>query len=108
VPRATCDSASVLLLLYLLWTLRHCMSQTCQVRWLCAAVAGTAKVKGGGGGDDDGNENDKDGDGGRYSVLVQYHAPCIMPWLWDEAAPSADPRMRPSHISLRAGSRGAF
>lgn len=69
---------------------------------MCAGVTGTkdAKSSDGGGGDDGGD--------GRYSVLVQYHAPCIMPWLWDEAAPSADPRMRPSHISLRAGSRGAL
>lgn len=44
---------------------------------------------------------------GGYTVLVQYHAPCIMPWLWDEAAPGADARMRPSHIGLRAGSHGA-
>lgn len=50
----------------------------------------------------------KGGAGGEYAVLVQYHAPCVMPWLWDEAAPSADPRMRPSHIDLRAGSRGAI
>ena len=54
-----------------------------------------------------GGEVAKDAGSGDFSVLVQYHAPCIMPWLWDEAAPSADPRMRPSHISLRAGSRGA-
>ena len=44
--------------------------------------------------------------GAGYAVLVQYHAPCIMPWLWDEAAPAADPHLRPSHITLRAGRQG--
>jgi hypothetical protein len=74
----------------------------------CADFTKSKDAESGGGGDDGGGGKDDGGGGGRYSVLVQYHAPCIMPWLWDEAAPSADPRMRPSHISLRAGSRRAF
>lgn len=86
---------------------RRCVPWNLRMGRMCADETGTKDAKSskdGGGSTDDG----KGDSGGRYSVLVQYHAPCIMPWLWDEAAPSADPRMRPLHISLRAGSRGAI
>jgi hypothetical protein len=72
----------------------------------CFDITGNAEARDPSNGDDGGGGGG--GDDEEYSVLVQYHAPCIMPWLWDEAAPSADPRMRPSHISLRAGSRGMW
>ena len=45
------------------------------------------------------------GAGGQCDVLVVYRAPCILPWLWDEAAPAAD--LHPSAVPLIAGSRGA-
>jgi len=39
-------------------------------------------------------------------VVVQYHAPCVLPWIWDAARPAGSGTLQTQPIPLRAGAEG--
>ena len=44
---------------------------------------------------------------GDFTVVVQYHAPCVLPWVWDAARPAGSGTLQSQPIPLRAGADGA-
>ncbi len=45
---------------------------------------------------------------GNFTVVVQYHAPCVLPWIWDAARPAGSGTLQTQPIPLRAGAEGAL
>ena len=68
------------------WPASHCFAET-----LAASLAG------GSGGSETGD----------FTVVVQYHAPCVLPWIWDAARPAGSGTLQSQPIPLRAGADGA-
>ena len=45
---------------------------------------------------------------GDFLVVVQYHAPCVLPWVWDAARAPEERHFKPHALPLRAGAAGAL
>ena len=43
---------------------------------------------------------------GDFTVVVQYHAPCVLPWVWDAVRPAGSGTLQTQPIALRAGAEG--
>ena len=41
-------------------------------------------------------------------MVVQYHAPCVLPWVWDAARPAGSGALQSQPIPLRAGAEGGL